>query len=120
MTGDEERTGDAFRMIEAAIGRTDGVGDIDGTLDEICEAINRIEPDLLVAAELPTTDEIGEVLAGFSERSIRATEDQPGNAPEQVFLAMVVLGEIARRARRDGVPALEWCRRERIKGFLKD
>ena len=67
-----------------------------------------------------STDEIGDVLAGFSERSKRATQEQAGNTPEQTFLAMMVLGGVRRRAKQDGQPALEWCRRERIKVFLKD
>ncbi len=121
MTDDEEQiVNDAFQMIGTAISRIDGPGDIDAALDEICDAVNRIEPDLLVAAARLTTDEIGDVLAGFSERSKRATQEQAGNTPEQTFLVMVVLGEVRRRAREDGQPALEWCRRERIRGFLKD
>ena len=121
MTDDEEQiVNDAFQMIGTAIGRIDGPGDIDAALDEICDAVNRIEPDLLLAAEQLTTDEIGDVLAAFSERSKRATQEQAGNTPEQTFLVMVVLGEVRRRAREDGQPALEWCRRERIRGFLKD
>jgi hypothetical protein len=121
MTDDEEQiVNDAFQMIGTAISRIDGPGDIDAALDEICDAVNRIEPDLLLAAEQLTTDEIGDVLAAFSERSKRATQQLPGNTPEQTFLVMVVLGAIRQRARQDGLPALEWCRRERIRGFLKD
>ena len=117
---DEQNVNDAFRMIDAAISRVGGNDDIDAALDEICDAVNRIEPDLLVAAGRLTTEEIGEVLAGFSTRSKRATQELPGNTSEQAFLAMVVLGEIGRRARQDGLPALEWCRRERIRGFLNN
>ena len=51
MTDDEEQiVNDAFRMIGTAISRIDVPGDIDAALDEICDAVNRIEPDLLVAA----------------------------------------------------------------------
>ena len=121
MTDDEEQiVNDAFQMIGTAISRIDGTDDIDAALDEICDAVNRIEPDLLLAAEQLTTDEIGDVLAAFSERSKRATQQLPGNTPEQTFLVMVVLGEVRRRAREDGLPALEWCRRERIRPFLND
>ena len=97
-----------------------GPDDIDAALDEICDAVNRIEPDLLLAAEQLTTDEIGDVLAAFSERSKRATQEQAGNTPEQTFLVMVVLGAIRQRARQDGLPVLEWRRRERIRPFLND
>ena len=117
---DEQNVDAAFRMIDAAISRVDGNDDIDAALDEICEAVNRIEPELLVAAGRLTTDEIGEVLAGFSKRSKRTTEEQQGNTSGQTFLVMVVLGEIGRRAKQDGQPTLEWCRRERIRWFLND
>ena len=51
MTDEEEQiVNDAFRMIGTAISRIDEPGDIDAALDEICDAVNRIEPDLLVAA----------------------------------------------------------------------
>ena len=111
---------DAFRMIEMAIGRADGGEAIDAALDEICDAVNLIEPALLAAAEDLSAAEIGEILAGFAERSEHATGNHPGNTPEQALLALVVLGEIRRRARQDGLPTLEWCRRERIRGGLQD
>ena len=118
MTGDEERmVGDAFRMIGAAVSRVGGTDDIDVALAEIRDAVNRIEPRLLLAAGRLTTEEIGEALAGFSERSRRAVGEQPGNSTDQTLLVMVVLGEIGRRAEQDGLSALEWCRRERIKGL---
>ena len=51
MTDDEEQiVNDAFQMIGTAISRIDGPGDIDAALDEIRDAVNRIEPDPLVAA----------------------------------------------------------------------
>lgn len=113
--------GDAFRMIEAAIGRADGGEGIDAALDAIGDALNLIEPALLAAAEDLSAAEIGETLAGFVQRSKRASgDDRPGNTPEQAMLAMVALAEIRRRARQDGLPTLEWCRRERIRGFLHD
>lgn len=106
----------AFRMIETAIRRADGGEAIDAALDEICDALNLIEPALLAVAEDLSTAEIGEILAGFTQRSERA----PGNSLEQTLLVMVALGEIRRRARQDGLSTLEWCRRERIRGFLQD
>ena len=109
---------EAFRMIETAIGRADGGEGIDAALDEICDALNLIDPALLAAAESLTTDEIGEALAGFAERSKRTSGDHPGNTLAQTLRAMAALGEIRRRARQDGLPTLEWCRRERIRGFL--
>ena len=121
MKDDQERMVDhAFLMILTAISRVGGTDDIDGALDEIRDAVNQIEPQLLLAAKRLTTQEIGEVMAGFSERSHRAAGDQPGNSADQTFLAMVVLGEIGRRAGQDGLSVLEWCRRERIKGLWKD
>ncbi len=111
---------DAFLMIETAIGRAVGGEAIDAALDEICDALNLIEPALLAAAEDLSTAEIGGILAGFAQRSERASGNEPANTPEQSFLVMVTLGEIRRRARQDGVPTLEWCRRERIRGFLQD
>ena len=121
MTDDEENiVNAAFSMIEMAVARADRSGDIDAALEEIHDAVNLIEPALLVAAERLTTAEIGEALAGFAERSKRSTGDNPGNTSEETFVVMVALAEIGRRARHDGLPALEWCRRERIKGFLVD
>ncbi len=111
---------DAFRMIEAAIARADGEEEIDTALDEICDAMNLIEPALLTAAGDLTTAEIGEILAGFARRSERASGSHLGNTREQALLAMVALGEIRRRAWQDGLPTLEWCRRERVRGFLQD
>ena len=121
MKDDQERMVDgAFLMIQAAISRVGETVDIDGALDEIRHAVNQIEPQLLLAAKRLTTQAIGEVMAGFSERSHRAAGDQPGNSADQTFLAMVVLGEIGRRAGQDGLSVLEWCRRERIKSLWKD
>ena len=110
----------AFRMIETAIGHADGGEAIDAALDEIHDALNLIEPTLLAAAEDLSAAEIGEILAGFARRSERATGNHPGNTAEQSLLVMVALGEIRRRARQDGLSTLEWCRRERIRGFLQD
>ena len=113
-------TESAFVMIDNAINGIGELGDIDAVLDQIGDAVNRIEPELLVAAARLTTQEIGDTLAEFCARSARTTNEQPGNSPEQSFLAMVVLAEIKRRAGQDGLGVLEWCHRERIKGFLDD
>ncbi len=110
----------AFRMMETAIGRADGGEDIDAALDQICDAVNLIEPALPAAAEDLSSAEIGEILARFAQRSERALGNHPGNSLEQTLLVMVALGEIRRRARQDGLPTLEWCRRERIRGVLRD
>ena len=120
MDNTEQTVDDAFEMIGRAINRIGDADDIDVALDDILDAVIRIDPYLLIAAEQLTTGEIGEVMAGFSTRSKHATEEMPGNTAEQAFLVMVLLGEIKRRSRRDGLTALEWCRRERIKGFLGD
>ena len=111
---------DAFRMMETAIGHADGGEAIDAALDEICDAVNLIEPALPAAPEDLSAAEIDEILAGFARRSERAPGNHPGNAPEQTLLALVALGEIRRRARQDGLPALGWHRGERIRGFLRD
>lgn len=110
----------AFRMMEMAIGHADGGEAIDAALDEIFDAVNLIEPALPAAAEDLSSAEIGGILAGFARRSERAPGNQPGNSLEQTPLVMVALGEIRRRARQDGLPTLEWHRRERIRGFLRD
>ena len=66
MKDDQERmVDDAFLMIQTAVSRVGGTDDIDGALDEIRHAVNQIEPQLLLAAKRLTTQEIGEVLAGF-------------------------------------------------------
>lgn len=110
----------AFNRIERAIRNLDDQPDLDKALDDIFTAVNVIAPGLPQNLESLSTDEIGNVLARFSLRAENATEDQAGNTPEQTFLALAVTAEIRRRARLDGIPVLEWCRRERIRGFVTD
>ena len=121
MTDDErEIVRRAFLNIEDAIIQVELSGDIDAALQNIFESVNQIAPGMGDAVAGLSTDEIGNVLVNFYRRAERATNDRPGNTPEQTFLAMVVVGEMKRRANQDGIPVLEWCRRERIQGFIND
>ena len=110
----------AFLTIEDAIIKVELAGDIDQALEDIADAVNRIAPGLTDEVAKLTTDEIGNVLVNFCQRSELSVGDQPGNSPEQTFLAMVVIGEMKRRANLDGIGIMEWCRRERIRGFIND
>ena len=121
MTDDErEIVRRAFLKIENSIIQLELTGDIDTALQNIFESVNQIAPGMGDEMANLTTDEIGNVLVRFYRRAERATADQPGNTPEQTFLAMVVVGEMKRRANQDGIPVMEWCRRERIRGFIND
>ena len=121
MTDDErEIVRRAFQNIEDAIFQVESAGDIDKALQDIFDAVNQIAPGLSDKVAKFTTTEISNVLVRFYRRSELATGDQSGNTPEQTFLAMVVVGEMKRRANLDGIGVLEWCRRERIRGFIDD
>ena len=85
---------------------------------DIFDAINKIAPGLPDHLHDLTTTEIGNILVRFHNRSRDATESEPGNTPEQIFLALMVTAEMWRRAQLDGMSVLEWCRRERIRGFV--
>ena len=121
MTDDERAiVRQAFLNIEDAIIHVELSGDIDQALQDIFDAVNQIAPGLSDEVANLTTAEIGNVLVNFYQRADRATDDEPGNSPEQTFLAMVVVGEMKRRANQDGIAVLEWCRRERIRGFINE
>ncbi len=121
MTDDErEIVRRAFQEIEDSIIQLELGGDIDAALQNIFESVNQIIPGMEDEMAKLTTNEIGNVLGRFYRRPEHATDDQPGNTPEQTFLAMVVVGEIKRRANQDGIGVMEWCRRERIRGFVND
>ena len=108
----------AFQRIEQAILQIDSARDVDQALQTVFESVNQIAPGLADEVAKLTTDEINNVLVRFHQRTERATCDQPGNSPEQMFLVMVVVGEMKRRANQDGIGVLEWCRRQRISGFI--
>ena len=121
MTQNErEITEQAFQRIENAITRLEYSENIDQSLQDIHDAVNQIAPGLTDSVARLTTQEIGNVLMRFYQRSLDSTDDTPGNTPEQTFLAMVVVGEMKRRANQDGIAVLEWCRRERIRGFINE
>ena len=119
---DEEReiVRRAFLTIEDTIIQLETSQDMDQALQDIADAVNRIAPGLTDEVAKLTTTEIGNVLVNFYRRSEQATGEEPGNTPEQTFLAMVVVGEMKRRANLDGIGVMEWCRRERIRGFVND
>ena len=121
MTDDERRIVDAaFERIRQMVREVGDHYDIDEALDGIFEAVNLIAPGLPEELEKLTTTEIGNVLARFSMRARGADAGRAGNTPEQSFLALAVSTEIRRRARSDQVTVMEWCRRERIRGFVND
>ena len=121
MTDDERRIVDAaFERIGRMVREIGDQYDIDEALDGIFESINLIAPGLPEELEKLTTTEIGNVLARFSMRASEIDLGLPGNTSEQSFLALAVSTEIRRRARLDQVTVMEWCRRERIRGFVND
>lgn len=121
MTDDERRIVDAaFERIRRMVREIGDQYDIDEALDVIFESVNLIAPGLPEELQKLTTTEIGNVLAKFSARSRAAKQGGTGNTPEQSFLALAVSTEIRRRARLDRITVMEWCRRERIRGFVND
>ena len=119
MTDDERKVVEAaFEAITDAIDSIESRDDIDAALETVFQSVEKIAPGFPELVHGLTTEEIGNVLARFAMRVDQATDGEAGNTPEQSFLAMVVLGEIHRRARLDGIAALEWARRERIRGFM--
>lgn len=119
MTDDESRIAQAaFDQIAYAIENIDQAEDIDAALANIFDAINKIAPGLPEQLHGLTSDEMGNILVRFYNRSRNATENEPGNTPMQIFLSLMVTAEMWRRAQLDGITVLEWCRRERIRGFV--
>ena len=111
----------AFEAISRAVRNVENETDIEEALTAIFEAVEVIAPGITEVAHGLLNDEIEKALSDFHTR---ATQDKPdgeaGNTPEQTFLALVVMAEVKRRAAQDGLTALEWGQRERIRGFLND
>ena len=111
----------AFEAISEAIRNVENETDIEEALTAIFKAVEVIAPEITEVAHGLTNAEIEKALLDFHTR---ATQDKPdgeaGNTSAQTFLTLVIMAEIKRRAALDGLTALEWGGRERIRGFLHD
>ena len=111
----------AFEAISEAIRNVENETDIEEALTAIFKAVEVIAPEITEVAHGLTNAEIEKTLLDFHTR---ATQDKPdgeaGNTSAQTFLTLVIMAEIKRRAALDGLTALEWGGRERIRGFLHD
>ena len=95
---EEEVIRRAFARIESAIELAESLDGLGPVLQGIFDAVSQVAPEVVNVAAGLITEEMGSVLVGFHRRSALASDGESGNTLEQAFLAMVVVGEIKRRA----------------------